>query len=95
MNRKSGVTDHYALNDKDALQIARNIVKNLNYPVTNKKFIPSADDSLKPKFAPEEIYGIVGTNLMRSFDVREVRNRILINKMFSIAILSKILQLSK
>jgi acetyl-CoA carboxylase carboxyltransferase component len=28
--RTSGVTDHYALDDQHALEIARNIVKNLN-----------------------------------------------------------------
>lgn len=69
--RKSGVTDHYAINDKDALQIARNIVKNLNYTVPQKKFTIASKDNL-PKYDPEEIYGIVGTNLMRTFDVREV-----------------------
>ncbi|CAL8141930.1 unnamed protein product [Orchesella dallaii] len=72
---KSGVTDHYALNDKDALQIARNIVKNLNYTVPQKKFTTRAK-VVEPKFDPEEIYGIVGTNLMRTFDIREVIARI-------------------
>lgn len=72
---KSGVTDHYALNDKDALQIARNIVKNLNYEVPDKKF-KAAGKSIPPKYNSEELYGIVGTNLMRSFDIREVIARI-------------------
>jgi len=71
VSRKSGVTDHYALNDKDALQIARNIVSNLNYKHPPKDFA-LLETVKEPKFDPEEIYGIVGTNLMRSFDVREV-----------------------
>lgn len=67
------MTDHYALNDKDALQIARNIVGNLNYKHPHKDFAPLKTVK-EPIYDPEEIYGIVGTNLMRSFDVREVRN---------------------
>jgi 3-methylcrotonyl-CoA carboxylase beta subunit len=69
--RKSGVTDHYALNDKDALQIARNIVSNLNYKHPHKNFA-SLQSVQEPKYDPEEIYGIVGTNLRKNFDVREV-----------------------
>ena len=29
--RKSGVTDHYALDDEHALHLARRVIKNLNY----------------------------------------------------------------
>jgi len=65
---KSGVTDHYALNDKDALQITRKVVSNLNYKAPPKNF--SMPNVVEPKFDPLELYGIVGTNLKRSFDVR-------------------------
>lgn len=68
--RKSGVTDHYALNDKDALQICRRIVRNLNL---KKKELPGGKEPLYPV---DELYGIVGTNLRKSFDVREVIARI-------------------
>jgi len=68
---KSGVTDHYALNDKDALQIARKLVSNLNYTSPVKNFAP-LNTVREPIYNPEELYGIVGTNLMKSFDVREV-----------------------
>jgi 3-methylcrotonyl-CoA carboxylase beta subunit len=72
---KSGVTDHYALNDKDALQIARKIVANLNYKRPPKDFgVLSAVK--EPIYDPEEIYGIVGTNLKKSYDIREVIARI-------------------
>jgi 3-methylcrotonyl-CoA carboxylase beta subunit len=54
------------------LQIARNIVNNLNYKHPPKDFAPLKNIQ-EPKFDPEEMYGIVGTNLKRSFDVREVR----------------------
>lgn len=69
--RKSGVTDHYALNDKDALQIARKIVGNLNFKTPAKAFYES-NAVQEPIYDPEELYGIVGTNLKKTFDVREV-----------------------
>ncbi|OXA37290.1 methylcrotonoyl-CoA carboxylase beta chain, mitochondrial [Folsomia candida] len=72
---KSGVTDHYALNDKDALQIARNVVGNLNFKHPPKQFAP-LHTVKEPLYDPEEMYGIVGTNLMKTFDVREVIARI-------------------
>jgi len=66
------VTDHYAFNDKDALQIARKIVSNLNYKTPVKDFY-HLDAVKEPVYDPQELYGIVGTNLKRPFDVREVR----------------------
>jgi len=67
---QSGVTDHYALDDTHALDIARNVVKNLN----RKKVANNArpEDAKAPLYPMEELYGIVGTNLMRPYDVREV-----------------------
>ncbi|XP_034256954.1 probable methylcrotonoyl-CoA carboxylase beta chain, mitochondrial [Thrips palmi] len=69
----SGVTDHYALDDEHALHITRRIVRNLNRPhipqTTSATFAP-------PKFSADELYGIVGTNRKKSFDVREVIARI-------------------
>lgn len=66
---QSGVTDHYALDDTHALDIARNVVKNLN----RKKIANNGASSFKePLYPMEELYGVVGTNLMRPYDVREV-----------------------
>ncbi|XP_029176194.1 methylcrotonoyl-CoA carboxylase beta chain, mitochondrial isoform X2 [Nylanderia fulva] len=72
--RQSGVTDHYATDDTHALHLARQIVKNLNRQ-------PSMDLKINknielPVHAVDEIYGIVGTNLKRPFDVKEVIARI-------------------
>lgn len=65
----SGVADHYANDDLHALQIARQIVSNLN----------SADKShlkkreiIEPLYDAKELYGIVSTDLRKPFDVREV-----------------------
>ncbi|XP_051848473.1 methylcrotonoyl-CoA carboxylase beta chain, mitochondrial [Antechinus flavipes] len=71
--RKSGVTDHYALDDSHALHLARKVVRSLNY---NKKLEVTIEPSEEPLFPVDEIYGIVGDNLKRNFDVREVIARI-------------------
>lgn len=69
----SGVSDHYAVSDEHALQLARqsvsrlNIVKNVDLDVR---------DSVEPLYDPKELYGIVGTDLRKSFDVKEVIARI-------------------
>ena len=54
--RVSGVADHYAHNDNHALGIVRRIVANLNW-----KKNPSASliDPREPKYAVEELYGVV------------------------------------
>lgn len=71
--RKSGVTDHYAMDDEHALHLARRIVRNLNY---EKKPTVTISKPQDPLFPAEEIYGIVGGNLKKTYDVREVIARI-------------------
>ncbi|MDG6220061.1 MAG: carboxyl transferase domain-containing protein, partial [Candidatus Thermoplasmatota archaeon] len=50
----SGVTDHYAQDDKDAIKIARNIIENLN--PQRKTFIDVSEPE-EPAYDPKEIYG--------------------------------------
>ncbi len=71
--RVSGVADHYAQNDRHALDIARQAVSRLNRP---KKIDLDVQPSVPPLCNPEEIYGIVGTDLKKPYDVREVIARI-------------------
>ncbi|XP_064413297.1 methylcrotonoyl-CoA carboxylase beta chain, mitochondrial [Latimeria chalumnae] len=71
--RKSGVTDHYALDDLHALHLARKTVRSLNY---KKKLNVTVEAPEEPLFPADELYGIVGDNLKRNFDVREVIARI-------------------
>ena len=71
--RISGVADHYALNDKHALGIARNIVESLDPP---KKFELDVAEPEDPYYDPEEIYGIVPRDLRKPYDIREVIARI-------------------
>uniref|UniRef100_A0A669EQX3 methylcrotonoyl-CoA carboxylase n=2 Tax=Oreochromis TaxID=8139 RepID=A0A669EQX3_ORENI len=71
--KKSGVTDHYALDDNHALHLARKTVRSLNYRKNIEVTIESPESPLYPA---DELYGIVGDNLKRNFDVREVIARI-------------------
>jgi 3-methylcrotonyl-CoA carboxylase beta subunit len=72
-SRTSGVTDHLAENDKHALGIAREIVRHLN----RDKFPEVAmRDVVEPKYAAEELYGIIPKDTKQPFDIREVIARI-------------------
>ncbi|KAJ7337815.1 Methylcrotonoyl-CoA carboxylase beta chain, mitochondrial [Desmophyllum pertusum] len=69
----SGVTDYYAVDDFHALHQARQCVKNLNY----KKTLPvTAEPVEDPLYPADDLYGIVGDNLKKSYDVKEVIARI-------------------
>ncbi|MCC7248364.1 MAG: methylcrotonoyl-CoA carboxylase, partial [Lysobacter sp.] len=69
----SGVADHFAEDDRHALQIARNLVGNLN----RRKTLPVAvRASAEPLYPAEELYGIVPKDTRRPFDIREVIARI-------------------
>jgi 3-methylcrotonyl-CoA carboxylase beta subunit len=74
--RLSGVADHLAENDAHALGIARRIVAGLNLgPRTEiERRAP-----LEPRFAAEELYGVVSADPRRPFDVREIIARIVDN----------------
>jgi acetyl-CoA carboxylase carboxyltransferase component len=67
--RISGVSDHYAQDDTDALQITRNIVECLD---KQKKHELDVKEPEEPYYDPEEIYGIVPANLRRPYDIREL-----------------------
>ncbi|MFD0738525.1 carboxyl transferase domain-containing protein [Lysobacter koreensis] len=69
----SGVADHFAQDDRHALQIAREIVGHLN----RRKVLPVAlQPAHEPLYAAEELYGIVPKDTRRPFDIREVIARI-------------------
>ena len=71
--RLSGVADYLAQNDLDALQIARTVVSTL--PATTPAPIDRTSPE-DPRYDPDEIGGIVGTDLCRQYDVREVIARL-------------------
>ncbi len=69
----SGVADHLAEDDRDALEIARNLVARLN----RAKTVPVATQPVRePAFPAEDLYGIVPRDTRRPFDIREVIARL-------------------
>ena len=71
--RISGVADHYARDDRHALQMARDIVASLNRV---RRPNIALRDSAEPLYPAEELYGIVPESLRKPFDIREVIARI-------------------
>jgi 3-methylcrotonyl-CoA carboxylase beta subunit len=72
-SRVSGVTDHMAENDGDALAIVRRAVRNLN---SEKYEDVVTTDPVEPYHDPVELNGIIPPELRTPFDVREVIARI-------------------
>ncbi|CCQ12103.1 Methylcrotonyl-CoA carboxylase carboxyl transferase subunit [Pseudoalteromonas luteoviolacea B = ATCC 29581] len=75
----SGVADHYAENDQHALSIARQCISRLNHV---RPTAPLLKEINAPRYDINEIYGIVGTDLKKPFDVREVIARIVDDSQF-------------
>ncbi len=71
--RISGVADHFALNDHHALAIARSIVGNLNRCKSAGLDVAAPEP---PRYAPDEIYGVINADIRKPYDVREVIARI-------------------
>ena len=72
-SRISGVTDHYAENDTHALGIARRIAGSLN---RLKRPELALRKPVEPRFAADELYGVVPTDARKPYDVREIIARI-------------------
>ncbi|EQC43842.1 carboxyl transferase domain-containing protein [Bacteriovorax sp. Seq25_V] len=74
---ESGVADHYAEDEMDALAITRNIVENLNYKslgtITGDKRESIVED---PKYDIEDVYGILPHDTKKPFDIREIIARL-------------------
>jgi 3-methylcrotonyl-CoA carboxylase beta subunit len=71
--RTSGVADYYAQSDQHALDLARQSVARMN---RSKQVKMDIQPSVPPLYDAEELYGIVGTDLRKPYDVREVIARI-------------------
>ena len=80
---ESGVADHFAENELDALAITRDVVENLNY----KSFGEASFDKRQapvdaPLYDSDEIYGILSKDTRKPFDVREIIARLVDNSEF-------------
>lgn len=71
--RESGVADHFAEDEKEALQTVRDIVENLN---VGKKIRLDTEAPEDPYHDPEELLGIIPSDNRTPYDVREVISRI-------------------
>jgi 3-methylcrotonyl-CoA carboxylase beta subunit len=72
-SRTSGVTDHLADDDRHALAIAREIVRNTNRRGETRVSMQPVVDPLYPA---EELFGIVPKDPRQPFDVREIIARL-------------------
>lgn len=71
--RISGVTDHHAADEREALEKVREIVAALNRRKPCPVLLEPPED---PAYDPEELYGIIPKDPRHSYDVREVIARL-------------------
>ncbi|HZZ93300.1 MAG TPA: carboxyl transferase domain-containing protein [Usitatibacter sp.] len=78
-SRTSGVTDHLADDDRHALAIAREIIRNttgVRPRSTSETLVSDVDRGLTPAYPAEELYGIIPADPRQPFDVREIIARL-------------------
>ncbi|WP_034270164.1 carboxyl transferase domain-containing protein [Haloechinothrix halophila] len=78
--RQSGVTDHLANDDTDALRIVRSIVSTLGPRVPRPWDVAPVEE---PAVDPTELYGVVPTDSRTPYDVREVIARVVDGSRFA------------
>ncbi|MBP1465699.1 methylcrotonoyl-CoA carboxylase [Candidatus Chloroploca sp. M-50] len=71
--RLSGVADHFAADDREALGIVRDIVAHLGVRRSPPWDLRSPEP---PRYDPEELYGILPRDSRKSYDIREVIARL-------------------
>ena len=71
--RLSGVADYLARDDAEALELTRTVVSTLHAARPPAGDVAAPED---PRYDPAEIGGIVGADLRRQYDVREVVARL-------------------
>ena len=67
----SGVADHFAKDDPEALEICRSIID--HFPEQDS---PKAEDIEQPLYGLDDVYGIISTDHRKPFDVKEIIARI-------------------
>ncbi len=73
-SRVSGVTDHLADDEEQALRMCRNIIENLN---TQKRVGLATQAPEDPLYPPHELYGVLPRDNRHPYDVHEVLARLL------------------
>jgi acetyl-CoA carboxylase carboxyltransferase component len=85
--RISGVADHLAADDHEALEILRNAVANLGLRAAGAALGadgPSAsrEEPRPPAYDPQELYGVIPSDVRRPYDSREVIARLVDGSLF-------------
>lgn len=75
---ESGVADHFAEDEEEALLITRNIIENLNYQSLSKEQNFAKRSEVKePLYPMEDVYGILPEDTTKTpFDIREIIARL-------------------
>ena len=81
--RLSGVADHLAQDDAHALALARQAVAHLNRSKAPRLAQMALQESRPPRFAAEELYGVIPADTRKPYDVREVIARIVDDSAFA------------
>lgn len=71
--RESGVADHYAEDEPEALRMVRNVIENLNINPKQRLDVEVVEE---PKHDVDELMGIIPDDNRTPYDVREVISRI-------------------
>ncbi|MBL8035689.1 MAG: methylcrotonoyl-CoA carboxylase, partial [Leptospiraceae bacterium] len=74
--QKSGVADHYALDDLDALEKARQILRTLGAEQANALAATRRNAWAEPAYSAAEIPGIIPADTRKPFEVREIIARL-------------------
>lgn len=77
--RQSGVTDHYANDDRHAIALLRQSVANLNRV---KHANIEIREPIEPRYPATDLYGIVPADRRQPFDVREIIARLVDDSAF-------------
>jgi acetyl-CoA carboxylase carboxyltransferase component len=79
--RRSGVADHYAVDDEHALALARQIVRNLHAPAKQQPWDVAPVE--QPAVDPSDLYGLVPEDFRHQVDPRELIARIVDGSRFA------------
>jgi 3-methylcrotonyl-CoA carboxylase beta subunit len=85
-SRTSGVTDHLADDDRHALAIAREIIRNTGSSFPRRRessqalaqsgWVPASAGTTEPLYPADDLYGIIPKDPRQPFDVREIVARL-------------------
>ncbi|MFC5996362.1 acyl-CoA carboxylase subunit beta [Pseudonocardia hispaniensis] len=72
-SRVSGLSDHFAVDECDAIRIGREIISRINWRKLGR---PPAPNPEPPRYDPDEILGIISSDVKVPFDPREILARV-------------------